>query len=76
MLVLSRRLNDEILIDGGIRVKILEITGNRIRLGVLAPVEVTILRKEVPLGRDQPTNSPAEAPQLSARSLELAHAET
>lgn len=37
MLVLSRKLNEEILIDGGIRVKVLEINGNRIRLGIVAP---------------------------------------
>ncbi len=47
MLVLSRKLNEEILIDGGIRVKVLEISGNRIRLGIVAPPQVTVLRDEV-----------------------------
>ena len=47
MLVLSRKLNEEILIDGGIRVKILEISGNRIKLGIDAPAQTNIVREEV-----------------------------
>jgi len=47
MLVLSRKWNQEIVIAGNIRVKILEITGNRVRLGVEAPPRVSVLREEV-----------------------------
>lgn len=47
MLVLSRRWNEEIVIAGNIRVKILEITGNRVRLGVEAPAQMSVLREEV-----------------------------
>ena len=47
MLVLSRKLNEEIIIGGDIRVKILEISGNRIRLGISAPNHVPVLREEI-----------------------------
>jgi carbon storage regulator len=56
MLVLSRKCNEEIVIAGNIRVKILEITGNRVRLGVEAPGQVTILRDEIQRKAERPVN--------------------
>jgi carbon storage regulator len=47
MLVLSRRIGEEIVIDGGIRVTVVEIKGNRIRLGITAPEGVPVDRQEV-----------------------------
>lgn len=46
MLVLSRRLEEEIVIAGRIRMKVLEIKGNRVRLGITAPPEVPVHRSE------------------------------
>lgn len=71
MLVLSRKLNEEILIDGGIRVKVLEINGNRIRLGIVAPLQVTVLRDEVARQQKQLYQAPADL--RRQRSRELAH---
>lgn len=47
MLVLSRKLNEEIVIAGNIRIKVLEVSGNRVRLGVDAPAQVPIARQEL-----------------------------
>ncbi len=47
MLVLSRKFNESIVIDGGIKITIVEICGNRIRLGIEAPREVGIMREEL-----------------------------
>lgn len=47
MLVLSRKLNEEIVIDGKIIVKVVEIRGDRVRLGVEAPPATTVHRLEV-----------------------------
>jgi carbon storage regulator len=47
MLVLSRKLNEEIVIDGKIVVKVVEIRGDRVRLGVEAPPATTVHRSEV-----------------------------
>ena len=47
MLVLSRKISDSILIDGGIKVTILDVKGNVVRLGVEAPKEISIRRTEI-----------------------------
>ena len=47
MLVLSRKLGEAIVIGNGITVTIVEVKGERVRLGVSAPPEVTIHREEV-----------------------------
>ena len=53
MLVLSRKQNESIVIDGSIEVQILKVKGNTIRLGIVAPKDVKILRGELaPFGKD------------------------
>lgn len=47
MLVLSRRKGDSIVIDGGIKITVVEVKGNVVRLGIEAPKEVSILRTEL-----------------------------
>jgi len=47
MLVLTRRLGDEIIIDGRIRVRITAVKGDRVRIGIEAPPEVSVDREEV-----------------------------
>jgi carbon storage regulator len=47
MLVLSRKIGESIVIDGGIRVQIVGIKGDKIRLGITAPPSVTVDREEV-----------------------------
>lgn len=47
MLVLTRRKDEEILINGNISVKVLSVKGNRVRLGVEAPDDVQVNRAEV-----------------------------
>jgi len=47
MLVLSRKLNEEIRIAENIVVRIVGIKGNQVRLGIVAPADVPILREEI-----------------------------
>lgn len=47
MLVLSRKLNESIVIDGNIRVIVVGLRGNQVRLGIEAPESVAIFRKEL-----------------------------
>ena len=48
MLVLTRGLKQQIVIDGGVvTVTVLEIGGGRVRLGIEAPETLSILRKEL-----------------------------
>jgi carbon storage regulator len=47
MLVLSRKLNEKILIDGGIVVTIVKIEGGQVRVGIEAPEHIKIRREEL-----------------------------
>jgi carbon storage regulator len=47
MLVLTRKLGEQIQIDGCIEVTVLGVDGHRVRLGIKAPSDVTIRRREL-----------------------------
>ena len=47
MLVLSRKKNESIIINGDTTVVVLDIRGDKVRLGVDAPKEVSVHRREV-----------------------------
>ena len=47
MLVLSRKIGERIIINDTITVEVLQVVGNRIRLGVTAPPGVPIMREEL-----------------------------
>ena len=53
MLVLTRRPDEEIVIDGTIRVKVLSVKGETVRLGIIAPASVRVDRYEVHQRRSQ-----------------------
>jgi carbon storage regulator CsrA len=50
-LVLTRKLNQDILIGDHIVVRIAEIRGQQVRLAIRAPDDVTVLRREVACAR-------------------------
>jgi carbon storage regulator len=47
MLVLTRRIGEEIVIDNRIRVTVVSIDGGKVRLGINAPQDVRVDRQEV-----------------------------
>jgi carbon storage regulator len=47
MLVLSRKKNESILINGNVTVTIVDIRGDNIRIGIEAPKDVSIDREEI-----------------------------
>lgn len=47
MLVLTRRIGEEIVIGDNIRVKIVSVKGDRIRVGIDAPSDVSVDRAEI-----------------------------
>ena len=47
MLVLSRKKDESIIINDHIRVTIVEIRGDKVRLGIDAPKDVSVHRREV-----------------------------
>lgn len=55
MLVLTRRIGEELVIDGDIRVMIVAVEGDKVRLGTSAPSSVIVDRSEVHERRDELT---------------------
>lgn len=47
MLVLSRKKNESIVINNDITITVVEIRGDKVRLGIVAPKEVPVHRHEV-----------------------------
>ena len=80
MLVLSRRMNEEILFPGmNISVKVLAVAPGKVSLGIQAPAEVNIIRAELPnrvaewgVAEEVPdANSPEE--RLRKQNTQLRH---
>ncbi len=46
MLVLTRKMNESVIIDGGIEIMVVAVRGNKVRLGFRAPADVIIRRQE------------------------------
>jgi carbon storage regulator len=74
MLVLSRKKNESIVINNDITVTVVEIRGDKVRLGIVAPKEVPVHRQEVydaihgkpadatPAAAGVPAGGPADKP--------------
>jgi carbon storage regulator len=53
MLVIRRRAGESILIGGDIEIHVIDISPGRVKLGITAPSQVLILRKEIELARQE-----------------------
>lgn len=66
MLVLSRKKNESIVINNDITIVVVEIRGDKVRLGVEAPKEIPVHRREVQDAVNRQaaaaTTAPPEAP--------------
>jgi carbon storage regulator len=68
MLVIRRRAGESFLIDGDIEVEVLEISSSQVKLGIVAPRNIPILRKEVHITRQQ---NQAASREISPRELAI-----
>ena len=59
MLVLTRKVDQGIVISGNIRVLVLGVERGRVKIGISAPREVTVMREELLAGQGK--DQPAEA---------------
>jgi carbon storage regulator len=57
MLVLNRKKNERIAIEGGVTLIVLSVEGGRVRFGVDAPDDIPILRGELSFWVEQPDGS-------------------
>jgi len=62
MLVIRRRAGESILIADDVEIEVLEITPTRVKLGIKAPKEIPVLRKEVRLTEDHNRMAAQEVP--------------
>jgi carbon storage regulator len=53
MLVIRRKAGEAVLIGAGVEVTVIEVGPSRVKLGIDAPAEVLILRKEIQLTAEQ-----------------------
>ena len=73
MLVLSRKPGEKLIINNNITITVLEVAGNRVKLGVEAPGNVRVLRGElawwqdVQAGEEHPRKARPRAQALAAR---------
>ena len=47
MLVLSRKMDETIIIDNDIEIKVVDIRSERVRIGINAPPHISVHRKEI-----------------------------
>lgn len=47
MLILTRRMNESIIIGDDVKITVLGVKGNQVRLGIDAPKEVSVHREEI-----------------------------
>ena len=72
MLVLSRKIGQEILIGDNITVVVNKLSGNRVSLGISAPRDVSVVRGEIPRGQRRPEEVPGRDVAESAVGLKQA----
>jgi carbon storage regulator len=59
MLVLRRKVGERLVIAGVITITVLEIDGSRVKLGLSAPPEVSVVREEL-IGTPRPSSLPPQ----------------
>jgi len=66
MLILTRRVDERIFIGDNITLRVLDIEGNRVRLGLDAPKDVAILREEIQQRYSENASNDADYPAQAA----------
>lgn len=62
MLVLSRKKNESIVIGDNIKIEVLKVSGNTVRIGIQAPRDIKVLRGELaPYGISEEDTSETES---------------
>jgi carbon storage regulator len=62
MLVIRRRAGEAILLDDHVEITVMEVSAGRVKLGIIAPQNVHILRKELRSTKDENQAAAAGVP--------------
>ena len=72
MLALSRKKNEALIINNNVEVTILEVKGDQVKIGIEAPREIPVYRKEVYLQIQEANQASSDASTVDAlKSLGL-----
>lgn len=63
MLVLRRKVGESIILSGSIHISVLAVEGERVKIGISAPADVTIVREELLLRIEQQIVADPPVPQ-------------
>lgn len=69
MLALTRKKDEAIIIDGKIKIKILDVVDGKVKLGIEAPKEVSIHREEIYIDVESSNKGSAEASKKALKEL-------
>jgi len=72
MLIIRRRAGEAVLIGPNVELEILNIGSNQVKLGFRAPREVTVLRKEIQLTREENQAATQSIPLTAIENLRQA----
>jgi carbon storage regulator CsrA len=67
LLILTRKIDQSIIIQGNITIMVLGVERDRVKLGIAAPADVAVLREELMTGDSNvsPIRRPAKQPNLT-----------
>ena len=66
MLALSRRKNESLVINNNIEISVLDVKGDQVKLGISAPREVPVYRKEIYLQIQEANKAATQADGIDA----------
>nr|WP_302599108.1 carbon storage regulator CsrA [uncultured Cellulosilyticum sp.] len=69
MLALTRKKDEAIIIDDNIEIKVLEVMGDKVKLGISAPKEISIYREEIYLQVLESNKKAADVPTGALASI-------
>lgn len=67
MLILARRIGESIMIGDQVEISVVDIKGDQVKLGIKAPTQVKVYRREVYAAIQEENRAAAQAPSLLPR---------
>ena len=65
MLVLTRKTNQSIMIGDEIEITVLSVSGDKVRIGIQAPRDISVFRQEVYENMDEKASETPDEPESS-----------